>query len=374
MGGLLSTDASWRMKILEAVCEAHGWDYQAPVQRPAEGGARLPAVRRRRTRSASLVRYRHERGESTYKANFEGIVTNLERRYRETESDYIKAEIEKFMVTKPCPTCGGKRLRPEILAVTIGDKNIWDVSTMSIKDALCAGRRASAATLNERERTIAYQVLKEIVGAARVPRRRRARLPDAGPDQRDAVGRRGPADPPGDPDRHDADGRPVHPRRAVDRPPPARQREAHRDADAAARPRQHRARRRARRGDHPDRGLGRRHRPGGRRARWRDHRQRAHSRRCSPSRARSRARSCAASARSRSREAPAQGQRQGAGRHGRARAQPARRRPQGAARDVRGGHRRVGQRQEHARHRGALSRPGSRAERVARAGRRATTS
>ena len=110
-----------------------------------------------------LVRYKHERSESTYKANVEEIVSNLERRYRETESDYIKAEIEKFMVTKPCPTCGGKRLRPEMfLAVTIGDKNIWDVATMSIKDALrWAG--GLAAQLNDQERAIAYQVVKEIV-------------------------------------------------------------------------------------------------------------------------------------------------------------------------------------------------------------------
>ena len=108
------------------------------------------------------MRYRHERGESTYKANVEGIITNLERRYRETESDYIKGEIEKFMVTKPCPTCGGKRLRPEILAVTIGDKNIWDVATMSITDAL-RWATGLGPTLNDRERAIAYQVVKEIV-------------------------------------------------------------------------------------------------------------------------------------------------------------------------------------------------------------------
>ena len=88
---------------------------------------------------------------STYKANFEGIVTNLERRYRESESDYVKAEIEKFMVTKPCATCGGKRLRPEILAVTIGDKSIWDISTMSIKEAL-RWANGLAATLSDRER------------------------------------------------------------------------------------------------------------------------------------------------------------------------------------------------------------------------------
>ncbi len=161
VGGLLSTDASWRMKILEAVCDAHGWDFRAPVRKlPREALDYL--LHAKRDQERVLVRYRHERGESTYKANVEGIITNLERRYRETESDYIKGEIEKFMVSKPCPTCSGKRLRPEILAVTIGDRNVWDIATLSITDAL---RWASGlgATLNDRERAIAYQVVKEIV-------------------------------------------------------------------------------------------------------------------------------------------------------------------------------------------------------------------
>ncbi len=161
VGGLLSTDASWRMKIVEAVCSSHGWDYRRPVrQLPKEALDYLLYAKKDQERV--LVTYKHERGTNTYKANFEGIITNLERRYRESESDYIKAEIEKFMVSKPCPTCGGKRLRPEILAVTIGDRNIWDIATLSITDAL---RWASglARGLTERERTIAYQVLKEIV-------------------------------------------------------------------------------------------------------------------------------------------------------------------------------------------------------------------
>jgi excinuclease ABC subunit A len=161
LGGMLSTDQSWRMKIIEAVMKSHGWDFKAPVKDlPKEALDYL--LYSKKDQERVLVRYRHERGESTYKANFEGIVSNLERRYRESESDYIKTEIEKFMVTKPCPTCGGKRLRPEILAVTIGDKDIWDISTMSIKAALrwASGLREG---LNERERAIAYQVVKEIV-------------------------------------------------------------------------------------------------------------------------------------------------------------------------------------------------------------------
>ncbi len=160
-GGLLSTDQSWRMKIIEAVGQAHGWDLTKPWKSLPEE-ARTHLLYAAKDQERVVVRYRHERGENTYKANFEGIVTNLERRYRESDSDYIKAEIEKFMVTKPCPTCGGKRLRPEILAVTIGSRNIWDVSTMSIKDAL-TWATGLGPELNERERTIAHQVLKEIV-------------------------------------------------------------------------------------------------------------------------------------------------------------------------------------------------------------------
>jgi excinuclease ABC subunit A len=161
VGGLLSTDASWRMKIVEAVCRAHGWPFDAPVDRLPKA-ALDHLLHAPKDSERVVVRYRHERGENSYKANFEGIVTNLERRYRESESDYIKAEIEKFMVTKPCPQCGGKRLRPEILAVTIGERSIWDISTMSITASL-RWATGLGTQLTERERTIAYQVLKEIV-------------------------------------------------------------------------------------------------------------------------------------------------------------------------------------------------------------------
>src|ERR671937_2936266 len=155
----LPSDASWRMKIIEAVFESHGWDVKTPVRNlPAEAiDYLLHAAKDEKV----VIRYRHERGENSYVATFEGVITNLERRYRETDSDYIKSELEKFMVTRPCPTCGGKRLKPEILAVTVDDANIWQVSTMSITDALdWVGRLP--ARISERERTIAYQVLKEI--------------------------------------------------------------------------------------------------------------------------------------------------------------------------------------------------------------------
>ena len=156
----MPTDASWRLKILEAISLSHGWDFNAPVRDlPQEAIDYLLFAKKD---EKVIVRYRTDRGENTYKATFEGVVTNLDRRYRETDSDYVKGELEKFMVSRPCPVCHGKRLRPEILAVTIGELNVWDVSTMSITDALrwATGLEAS---LTERERTIAHQLLKEIV-------------------------------------------------------------------------------------------------------------------------------------------------------------------------------------------------------------------
>jgi excinuclease ABC subunit A len=155
----MPNDASWRLKILEAICNSHGWDFKKPIRDlPAEA---IEYILHAQKDEKVLVRYRHERGENTYKATFEGIVTNLERRYKETDSEYIKTELEKYMVTRPCPTCGGKRLKPEVLAVSVDDQSISDVATLSITDAL-DWVAVLPKKLTERERTIAYQVLKEI--------------------------------------------------------------------------------------------------------------------------------------------------------------------------------------------------------------------
>lgn len=80
------------------------------------------------------VTYRGQRGEGVYDVAFEGLIKNVERRYRETASDAIKQEYETFMNTTPCKACGGKRLRKEALAVTVGDKNISEVTELSIRD------------------------------------------------------------------------------------------------------------------------------------------------------------------------------------------------------------------------------------------------
>ncbi len=80
------------------------------------------------------VHYKGQRGEGVYDVAFEGLIRNVERRYRETSSDTIKQEYETFMRTTPCKECGGKRLKKESLAVTVGDKNISDVTEYSIRD------------------------------------------------------------------------------------------------------------------------------------------------------------------------------------------------------------------------------------------------
>jgi excinuclease ABC subunit A len=97
---------------------------------------------------------------------YEGVIPNLERLFLETESEQSRANIERYMVSKPCTVCEGKRLKPESLAVTVGSKNIVEVSAMSVAQALdwvgVLGADGEEAVLTKREQTIAQQIIKEI--------------------------------------------------------------------------------------------------------------------------------------------------------------------------------------------------------------------
>jgi excinuclease ABC subunit A len=106
------------------------------------------------------VHYKGQRGEGVYDVAFEGLIRNVERRYRETASDVIRQEYETFMRVTPCKECGGKRLKKEALAVTVGDKNIADVTAYSIRDL---SDFMSGLTLTSIQRKIGELVLKEIV-------------------------------------------------------------------------------------------------------------------------------------------------------------------------------------------------------------------
>ena len=106
------------------------------------------------------VKYQTSEGQRRwYETSYEGIIPNLERRHRETESEFIRAEIERLMTPRPCPVCKGKRLKPEFLAVTVADRSIMDVCDLSITGAQ---DWFSKLQLSERELLIARAILKEI--------------------------------------------------------------------------------------------------------------------------------------------------------------------------------------------------------------------
>ena len=103
----------------------------------------------------------NEYGSGTYMTDFEGIVNNLERRHRETTSDWSRNEIEQYMTESPCPSCKGKRLKPASLAVTVGGKNIMEFTDMSVRDELKFIDKVEE-TLSEKDKKIGKQIFKEI--------------------------------------------------------------------------------------------------------------------------------------------------------------------------------------------------------------------
>ena len=113
------------------------------------------------SRDEIKVRYenRDKTGRFEYQSRFPGVLEDLRRRYFETQSPGIKEWLEKFMSQKPCEACGGKRLKPEALGVTVGGRNIWDLSSFSVSDSL---KFFEAVKLNKNEKKIAHQILKEI--------------------------------------------------------------------------------------------------------------------------------------------------------------------------------------------------------------------
>jgi len=105
------------------------------------------------------VNYEGANGQGHFNTTFEGVINSLMRRYHETSSDGMKAVYEEYMSAEPCPACGGRRLRPEVLAVTIGDKNISEVCDLSVVKTRGFFKEL---TLGEKQKIIASQVLKEI--------------------------------------------------------------------------------------------------------------------------------------------------------------------------------------------------------------------
>jgi excinuclease ABC subunit A len=142
---------AWYMSILEKVAKEHNFSLDVPV-----GNLDKEAV----------DKILYGTGPQTYWVNgylttYEGVIPNLERRYKETESDYVKDEIEKYMTTRECPACKGQRLKPEFLAVLIEGKSISEVSAMSISKSKKFFEELEEK-LGETKKYIAKQILKEI--------------------------------------------------------------------------------------------------------------------------------------------------------------------------------------------------------------------
>ncbi|MCI8646172.1 MAG: excinuclease ABC subunit UvrA [Firmicutes bacterium] len=146
-------------QMIDALAEYHGVDINTPYNQLPKKFKQELLYGTGKRHLKYYYKSRNNGSESYRDHPFEGIINNLERRYRETNSDFIKDKMRKFMSVSPCETCGGKRLRPEILAVTVGDKNIAQLCDLSVRDALDF---VKALQLSEKERMIADQILKEI--------------------------------------------------------------------------------------------------------------------------------------------------------------------------------------------------------------------
>jgi excinuclease ABC subunit A len=156
----MATSDGWFNKILVAVAEHYGFRMDVPISKLSDRAREILLFGNGGERVE--VRYPSRNGNiHTFRTTFEGIVPNLQRRYRETGSEVVKGEIERYMTNKPCPTCNGMRLKPESLSVTVGTKNIIETTRQSVTDAL-DWYQALPERLTERENQIARQVLKEI--------------------------------------------------------------------------------------------------------------------------------------------------------------------------------------------------------------------
>ena len=149
--------SSFTRAILDALCKEYHFDLDTPFEDyPKE----IHDILIYGTDGKEVkVYYKGQRGEGIYPVVFEGLIKNVERRYRETGSQTMKAEYETFMNITPCSACKGQRLKPEALAVTVGDKNISEVTTLSIERLQ---KFLDELQLTETQQLIGNQILKEI--------------------------------------------------------------------------------------------------------------------------------------------------------------------------------------------------------------------
>ena len=150
-------EGSFTRAILNALAKEYGFSLDTPFKDYSD---EVKDIIINGTNGKSVkVRYKGQRGEGVYDIAFEGLVRNVQKRYRETSSDTMKQAYEEFMRITPCTACHGQRLKPSSLAVTVADKNIYEITNMSIMelDSFLADMK-----LSDRQTTIGGQILKEI--------------------------------------------------------------------------------------------------------------------------------------------------------------------------------------------------------------------
>ena len=148
---------SYTRAILDALCKEYGFDLDTPFQDYDDD---IKDILINGTKGHSVkVYYKGQRGEGIYDVAFEGLLRNVQRKYREVSSETMKAEYETYMTITPCEVCKGQRLKKESLAVTIGDKNIAEIGELSIEKLKTF---LEEVELTPRQQLIGQQVLKEI--------------------------------------------------------------------------------------------------------------------------------------------------------------------------------------------------------------------
>ncbi len=154
-------EGGYYWQTLEAAARAYRIDLNKPVKDLTEEQLNI-ILYGTGSRQVQMTYHNSSGNEFKFSRAFEGVITNLERRYKDTNSEYIRAKVSEFMSNKPCPTCGGKRLRPEAIAVTVDDANIIDVTGWPVIQtqewAAKLGKK-----LTSRQKAISERILKEIV-------------------------------------------------------------------------------------------------------------------------------------------------------------------------------------------------------------------
>lgn len=147
-------------QIFKTLAEDNGFDTKTPLKEAPEKFIKELLYGTEREINFSFLSHFDDQGLKDYRGKFEGIIPNLQRRYESTSSDYVRSKIDEYMAENPCPTCGGRRLKKEVLSVKINGLNIAEVTDLSVNQAIDF---FNSLVLTEKEQIIAQQVLKEII-------------------------------------------------------------------------------------------------------------------------------------------------------------------------------------------------------------------